>query len=201
MAPHSILAWGIPWTEEPGRLQLIGLKRIRHDLMTKQQYNRFICYIIPPLIEFCSYIKLLKWLAALYIHVGLIISPFYACRRWGSETLNNRSRITHWQQAGTKWNSLLPDSQLNLSPTVQYCILDTHLSAAFSYAFVLKLKIYPQLAEYLKSHFKGHRYRFSCHLRLFWGKNRPCSYNISASAGAKGLCPVHKEAKPTLLQT
>ena len=30
-ATHSsILAWRIPWTEEPGRLQSIGLKRVRH---------------------------------------------------------------------------------------------------------------------------------------------------------------------------
>ena len=27
----SILAWRIPWTEEPGRLQSIGLKRVRQD--------------------------------------------------------------------------------------------------------------------------------------------------------------------------
>ena len=27
----SILAWEIPWTEEPGGLQSIGLQRVRHD--------------------------------------------------------------------------------------------------------------------------------------------------------------------------
>ena len=27
----SILAWRIPWTEEPGRLQSLGLQRVRHD--------------------------------------------------------------------------------------------------------------------------------------------------------------------------
>ena len=27
----SILAWRIPWTEEPGRLQSMGLKRVPHD--------------------------------------------------------------------------------------------------------------------------------------------------------------------------
>ena len=32
MAAHpSIVAWRIPWTEEPGRLQSIGLHRLRHD--------------------------------------------------------------------------------------------------------------------------------------------------------------------------
>ena len=32
MATHSgIPAWRIPWTEEPGRLQSMGLERVRHD--------------------------------------------------------------------------------------------------------------------------------------------------------------------------
>ena len=32
MATHSsILAWRIPWTEEPGRLQTMGLQRVGHD--------------------------------------------------------------------------------------------------------------------------------------------------------------------------
>ena len=31
-ATHSsILTWRIPWTEEPGRLQLMGSQRVRHD--------------------------------------------------------------------------------------------------------------------------------------------------------------------------
>ena len=32
MATHfSILAWRIPWTEEPGRLQFMGSQRVGHD--------------------------------------------------------------------------------------------------------------------------------------------------------------------------
>ena len=32
MGTHSsILAWKIPWTEEPGRLQFVGSQRVRHD--------------------------------------------------------------------------------------------------------------------------------------------------------------------------
>ena len=35
MATHSsTLAWKIPWTEEPGRLQSMGLQRVRHDWAT-----------------------------------------------------------------------------------------------------------------------------------------------------------------------
>ena len=33
---HSnILAWRSPWTEEPGKLQFMGLQRVRHDRETK----------------------------------------------------------------------------------------------------------------------------------------------------------------------
>ena len=32
LATHSsIFAWRIPWTEEPGGLQSMGLQRVRHD--------------------------------------------------------------------------------------------------------------------------------------------------------------------------
>ena len=35
MAPHSsTLAWKIPWTEEPGRLQSMRSLRVRHNLAT-----------------------------------------------------------------------------------------------------------------------------------------------------------------------
>ena len=48
MATHYIiLAWKIPWTEEPGGLQSMGLQRVRQDLVTKQQ---------PPLYWVIQYI-------------------------------------------------------------------------------------------------------------------------------------------------
>ena len=38
MAIHSsILAWEIPWTEDPDRLQSMGSQRVKHGLVTKQQ--------------------------------------------------------------------------------------------------------------------------------------------------------------------
>ena len=44
MTTHSsILAWRIPWSEKPGRLQYLGLHRIRHDLATT-----------PPQLEMVS---------------------------------------------------------------------------------------------------------------------------------------------------
>ena len=39
MATHSsILAWKIPWTEEPGGLQSMGSQRVRYDQATKHTY-------------------------------------------------------------------------------------------------------------------------------------------------------------------
>ena len=41
MVTHSsILAWEIPWTEEPGRRQSMGLQTAGHDLATKQQQQK-----------------------------------------------------------------------------------------------------------------------------------------------------------------
>ena len=38
MATHSsIVAWRIPWTEEPGGLQPMGLQREGHDLATEHK--------------------------------------------------------------------------------------------------------------------------------------------------------------------
>ena len=45
MAPHSSpLAWKIPWTEEPGRLQSRGLRRVRHNWATSLSLFTFMCW-------------------------------------------------------------------------------------------------------------------------------------------------------------
>ena len=43
MAPHSsTLAWKIPWTEESGRLQFMGLLRVGHDWATSLSLFTFM---------------------------------------------------------------------------------------------------------------------------------------------------------------
>ena len=43
MAPHSsTLAWKIPWTEEPGGLQSMGSRRVRHDRATSLSLFTFM---------------------------------------------------------------------------------------------------------------------------------------------------------------
>ena len=43
MAPHSsTLAWKVPWTEEPGGLQSMGSRRVRHDWVTSLSLLTFM---------------------------------------------------------------------------------------------------------------------------------------------------------------
>ena len=38
----SILAWEIPWTEEPGGLESMGLQRVRHHVTTEHTHANLI---------------------------------------------------------------------------------------------------------------------------------------------------------------
>ena len=49
MAAHSsILAWRIPWTEEPGRLQSIGLQRVNMTKATYHAHTHRLCKMQNP---------------------------------------------------------------------------------------------------------------------------------------------------------
>ena len=52
MTTHSsILAWEIPWTEEPGRLNSMGPQRVRHNLVTEHSLIHKIMGKIPCAIQ------------------------------------------------------------------------------------------------------------------------------------------------------
>ena len=83
----SIYGWGIPWrrtwqcssilaeiisfAEEPGRLQFVGLQRVRHDLATQQQLQNLslslisLSIYIPPgwfvYLLYSIYISIIVW--------------------------------------------------------------------------------------------------------------------------------------------
>ena len=45
MATHSsTLAWRIPWREEPGRLQSMGLQTVRDNLVAEQQQQSILSF-------------------------------------------------------------------------------------------------------------------------------------------------------------
>ena len=68
MATHSsILAWRIPWTEEPEELQSVGSQRVRHHWATNTLTFRSLC---TPL---CNVV-----VVQLLSHVWLFVTPWTA---------------------------------------------------------------------------------------------------------------------------
>ena len=78
MATHSsILAWRIPWTEEPGGLRFIGLQRIEHDWSDLAHVHTF--YTLATL--YISYIALFhKHLLNVCVPAKMMNSKLYLSR-------------------------------------------------------------------------------------------------------------------------
>ena len=92
MATHSnILAWRIPWTEEPGRLQSTGLQDSDTVEQLSHHHQVFLAVIIYPVLitVFCKLFKL-KWILG------------YVYKRNASELLrcsynvSDRSKLNTW---------------------------------------------------------------------------------------------------------
>ena len=70
-AHSSVLAWRIPWTEEPSGLQSIRSKRVGHNLATKEYRHRhryisfqtckYIYIIFPQLSSYSFYNDIWNW--------------------------------------------------------------------------------------------------------------------------------------------
>ena len=62
MATHSsILAWRIPWTEEPGGLQSTGSQRVRHDWVTLLTYLEEIKLLYFVICNNLDFLSILIW--------------------------------------------------------------------------------------------------------------------------------------------
>ena len=60
MATHSsTLAWNIPWMEEPGRPQSMGLLRVRHDWVTSLSLFTFHFHALEK--EMAAHSSVLAW--------------------------------------------------------------------------------------------------------------------------------------------
>ena len=91
MATHSSnLAWRIPWTEEPGRLQSTGLQRVGHDWATSPHLNllqsaslstKYREYLPQMLWVFTLQLWILTNLSQIHLHVstGVIILIDFHC--------------------------------------------------------------------------------------------------------------------------
>ena len=76
MVTHSsILAWRIPWTEEPGGLQFMGLQIVRHYLGTRQQLCAKCFVRGKETLKWCLYSSNLQfsWRQRMQIHKHLYI--------------------------------------------------------------------------------------------------------------------------------
>ena len=80
MATHSsILAWRIPWTEEPGGPQSIGLKGVRHDWATDTHTHRdffgihfiwdFLCFLD---LDVCFISEVRKVVSQLFLQISCL---------------------------------------------------------------------------------------------------------------------------------
>ena len=68
----SILAWRIPWTEEPGGLQSTGSQRVRHDRATSLTHSLSAIRVVSS-----AYLKLLIFLPAILILACASSSPAF----------------------------------------------------------------------------------------------------------------------------
>ena len=130
MTTHSgILAWEVPWTEKPGRLQSIGSQKSQHDLATQQQQPAYLrIWRQRPLV-------LSKWdVSHCYIHLHFFeVKPFHSCI--DSRCFSMNYLLTFLIKHSELFQNILSWERLNLSlilwPTSNFLVQpkDIFLSA------------------------------------------------------------------------
>ena len=121
MATHSsIIAWEIPWTEEPGGLQSIGLHRVTHDWssLARTHPHCWALYSVPLIcfsilsaiscyLDYCSFILL-----SIFSSLWVMFSCFFTClitfysiidivyKRNCSKCLQTQKRLLFYRQIG-----------------------------------------------------------------------------------------------------
>ena len=70
MVTHSsILVWKIPWTEEPGQLQSMGLQRVEHNWATEHTPRMPEVLVLKPRRTVPLTVHVKGWLCSLGIHL------------------------------------------------------------------------------------------------------------------------------------
>jgi len=114
MATHSsVLAWRIPWTEEPGGLQSTGLQRVRHNRATKHStahvyihtyipnllYSSLDGHLLPCILDIVNNFQVLWTLGYMYLWVRVFVLSRYISRsgiaRWYGSSIFSFYRSLH----------------------------------------------------------------------------------------------------------
>ena len=107
MATHSsILAWEIPWTEEPGELQSIGTQRVRHNLAlthththtpththTRIRTSTYLSFRETHRIGLTTVELLMKNTTFLMKHKSLRFLPYAVSEAWSPKCSSNSHRL------------------------------------------------------------------------------------------------------------
>ena len=112
MATHfSTLAWEIPWTEEPGRLQSMGLQRVGHDWATTLQALCILSNINYKVKNILILVSGLNQVIIIYIipynlpsfHSNYYpgSSPAEMISLWGRPPL--LTKLPYWSMAQERW--------------------------------------------------------------------------------------------------
>ena len=115
MATHSsLLAWKIPWTEQPGKLQSLGLQRDRHDRARTHAgpSNNTYEYITRTIDS-----GILKWHMRTNVHSSIIHNSQHthdvAMRRWASSlSPETMCGLSHFMQEWAQYNFPQPNIRL-----------------------------------------------------------------------------------------
>ena len=121
MVTHSsILAWRIPWTEEPGGLQSTGSQRVGHDWATSLHFTSHSAIRVM----LSAYLKLLIFLPAILIPACAYSSPAFLMM-YSAYKLNNLGDNTQpWSTLFPIWNqSVFPCSVLTVASWPAYRFL------------------------------------------------------------------------------
>ena len=130
MAPHSsTLAWKIPWTEEPGRLQSMGSLRVGHDWATSLS-----------LFTFMHWRR--KWQPTLVFLPGESQGQgsLVGCRLWGRKESDTTEQL-NWTEL--KGRGIWPQPSFRLQSICTFSFresLDVNLSRDYCKDFLFECK-------------------------------------------------------------
>ena len=104
MATHSrILAWRIPWTEEPGGLRSIESQRVRHDwsdfFSTHAFMHSYVCVFFPPHVMILTtgllYYKVLQYIKVFLYTTKCMYTHLHMSKLDFWKTLKKLTRKIH----------------------------------------------------------------------------------------------------------